>query len=53
MIFVDTWAWVALALSRDQHHGRAKAQHKLLQRARRQYVTTNFVLSELNPQRRA
>ncbi|MBI1917141.1 MAG: type II toxin-antitoxin system VapC family toxin [Planctomycetes bacterium] len=47
MIFVDTWAWVALALKRDQHHLRAKAQHKKLRRAGRRYVTTNFVLSEV------
>src|SRR5712692_11005444 len=47
MIFVDTWAWVALALKRDQNHRRVKAQHKAFQRARRRYVTTDFVLSEL------
>lgn len=47
MIFVDTWAWVGLALKRDQHHRRVKAQHKALQRAGRRYVTSNFVLSEL------
>ena len=47
MIFVDTWAWVALALKRDQHHRRVKGQHKVFQRARRLYVTTDFVLSEL------
>jgi uncharacterized protein len=47
MIFVDTWAWVALALKRDQHHRRVKAQHKQFQRQRRRYVTTDFVLSEL------
>jgi len=47
MIFVDTWAWVSLALKRDQHHRRAKAEHKNLQRAGRKYVTTSFVLSEL------
>jgi uncharacterized protein len=47
MIFVDTWAWVALASKSDQHHRRAKAAHKRLRRARRQYVTTNFILSEL------
>jgi predicted nucleic acid-binding protein len=38
---------VALASKRDQHHRQAKAQHKVLQRARRTYVTTNFVLSEV------
>jgi len=47
MIFVDTWAWVALACKRDQHHSSAKAAHKRLQRAKRVYATTNFVLSEL------
>jgi uncharacterized protein len=47
MIFVDTWAWIALALKRDQNHRRAKSRHKSLRRARRRYVTTDFVLSEL------
>jgi uncharacterized protein len=47
MIFVDTWAWVALALKRDQHHQPVTVQHKAFQRARRAYVTTDFVLSEL------
>jgi predicted nucleic acid-binding protein len=47
MIFVDTWAWVALAARRDQHHRRAKAVHRRLRRSRRLYVTTNFVLSEV------
>ena len=36
-----------MASKRDQHHRRAKAQHKLLQRAGSTYVTTNFVLSEV------
>src|SRR5262245_30873578 len=47
MIFVDTWAWVALALKRDQNHRRAKAAHKAFRKAGRRYVTTDFVLSEL------
>jgi uncharacterized protein len=47
MIFVDTWAWVGLAAKRDQHHRRIKGQHKAFQRARRKYVTSNFVLSEV------
>ena len=47
MILVDTWAWVALALKRDQHHQHVKGQHKALRRAGRLYVTTNFVMSEL------
>jgi predicted nucleic acid-binding protein len=47
MIFVDTWAWIALALKRDQNHRRVKALNKSFRRARRRYVTTDFVLSEL------
>ena len=47
MIFVDTWAWVALACKRDQYHQRVRAEHRSLQRAGRRYVTTDFVLSEL------
>ncbi len=47
MIFVDTWAWVALALKLDQHHRAAKAQHKVFRRSKSKYVTTNFVLSEV------
>jgi predicted nucleic acid-binding protein len=46
LIFVDTWAWIALAVDRDQYHGVAQAQHHLFRRARRRYVTSDFVLSE-------
>lgn len=47
MIFVDTWAWIGLAVKADQHHAAAVRQHVLLRRAKRRYVTTNYVLSEL------
>lgn len=47
MIFVDTWAWVGLAVKPDQYHGIVKAQHEQFRQARRKYVTTNYVLSEL------
>jgi predicted nucleic acid-binding protein len=47
LIFVDTWAWVALAYSGDQYHAVAHAQHVLLQKSRRRYVTTDFVLGEV------
>jgi predicted nucleic acid-binding protein len=47
MIFVDTWAWVALALKLDQHHQKAKQQHKVFLRAKRQYATTDYVLTEV------
>jgi predicted nucleic acid-binding protein len=46
MIFVDTWAWVALADSSDPYHRKAKAQHRKLTKKRHRYVTTNFVLGE-------
>jgi predicted nucleic acid-binding protein len=46
MIFVDTWAWVALADKSDPYHRKAKAQHRKLLRLRRRYVTTDYVLGE-------
>ncbi len=46
-VFVDTWAWIALALKRDQYHAAATAQHQAFRKQRRRYVTTDFVLSEL------
>ena len=45
--FVDTWAWLALALRRDQHHEIAKRQHAGFVAAGCKYVTTDYVLSEL------
>ena len=47
MIFVDTWAWVALAVDGDQYHAAAERQHRLLEKRRRRYVTTDFVLGEV------
>lgn len=47
MIFVDTWAWIGLAVKRDQHHAAVKRQHQAFVRERRQYVTSDFVLCEL------
>ena len=46
MIFVDSWAWIALADKSDPYHRQAKGQHKKLVRARRQYVTSDYVLGE-------
>jgi predicted nucleic acid-binding protein len=47
MIFVDTWAWLALAVKRDQYHAAAKAQHQNFLKASRKYVTTDHIVSEL------
>lgn len=49
-VFVDTWAWLALALRRDQHHGRASQIHQSLIAAGRHYLTTDYVLAELATQ---
>ena len=46
MIFVDTWAWIALADESDQYHDIATEQHRKLLNKRRQYVTSEFVLTE-------
>jgi predicted nucleic acid-binding protein len=47
MIFVDTWAWLALAHKRDPYHQSAVEQHRALQRRKERYLTTDYVLSEL------
>lgn len=47
MIFVDTWAWLALAYKKDPYHAAAVQQHRSLRRQRRVYVTTDYVLSEM------
>ena len=46
MIFVDTWAWLALAHKRDPYHAAAAGQHQTLQQQKRRYVTTDYVLAE-------
>ena len=46
MIFVDTWAWIALASENDQYHDLATREHIRLKKKRQRYATTNFVLSE-------
>jgi predicted nucleic acid-binding protein len=47
MVFVDTWAWIALAVPRDQHHAAAKRHQAEFVAARREYVTTDYVLGEV------
>lgn len=47
MIFVDTWAWIALLDDTDQYHRDAHKTHRKLQKKRRKYVTSDFVLNEL------
>ena len=47
MIFVDTWAWLAIAYAKDPYHAAASRQHKMFRRQKRHYVTTDYVLTEL------
>jgi predicted nucleic acid-binding protein len=47
VIFVDTWAWLALAYKKDPFHAIALAEHRKLVRAGRRYVTTDYVFAEL------
>jgi predicted nucleic acid-binding protein len=46
-VFVDAWAWIGLAAERDQFHAQVTAEHRRLQRSRRPYITSDFVVSEL------
>ena len=45
-IFVDTWAWVALANEGDQWHETAEFLNRELILAEYIYITTNFILDE-------
>jgi predicted nucleic acid-binding protein len=47
LIFVDTWAWLALAYAKDPYHQDAAEQHRRFQAGNHRYVTTDFVLNEL------
>ena len=47
MVFVDTWAWLALAYKKDPYHASAARQHHELRKRKRRYVTTDYVLTEL------
>jgi predicted nucleic acid-binding protein len=46
-VFVDTWAWIALASADDQYHAVARQHHADFQAQHRPYITSNFVLNEL------
>lgn len=46
IIFVDTWAWYALADTRDHDHSVAQLANEELLDKEYTFVTTNFVLSE-------
>lgn len=45
-IFVDTWAWYALADQRDSDHEIAQIANEEMLDEEHTFVTTNFVLAE-------
>jgi predicted nucleic acid-binding protein len=47
MIFVDTWAWVAMAVDSDQCHNAVIEQHRKLLKKNRRYVTSDDVVGEV------
>ena len=47
-VFVDTGAFVALALDRDERSGRAREIARQLTRERYDLITTNFVVAEVH-----
>lgn len=46
MIFIDTGAWIALAVKRDQYHNPAARYYKKISKQRILLLTTNYVLQE-------
>jgi predicted nucleic acid-binding protein len=46
MIFVDTWAWIALVDKTDQYYAAAQRQHDQHIASRERYVTSDFMLTE-------
>jgi predicted nucleic acid-binding protein len=46
MVFVDTWAWLALAYAKDPYQAAAAQQHREFRRQKTRYVTTDHVLAE-------
>jgi predicted nucleic acid-binding protein len=47
MIFVDTWAWVALADQSDQYHAAAKSYSRKILQSRRRRVTSDWIVGEV------
>ena len=47
MIFVDTWAWLALSNRKDTHHELAKKEYEEIKAAGYRIVTSDYVLDEV------
>jgi len=46
-VFVDTWAWLALANRRDIHNNSAREEYRRLKAAECKFVTSDYVLDEV------
>jgi predicted nucleic acid-binding protein len=46
MIFIDAWAWFALAYKKVPCHSVVVRQHRIFHRQNRGYITSNEVMSE-------
>ena len=46
MIFLDTWAYLAIANRHDEHHGDASDYLRSLQSSKQRLCTTDYVLDE-------
>lgn len=47
LIFVDTWAWLALANRKDSYHDTAQKSYAEIKAARYRLVTSDYVLDEV------
>lgn len=47
LIFVDTWAWLALANKKDKYHEIAKRGYKEIREKGYLIVTTDYILDEV------
>jgi len=47
LVFVDTWAWLALANRNDSNHKRAVKEYKEIRREGYRLVTSDYVLDEV------
>ncbi|MCK4735375.1 MAG: PIN domain-containing protein [Methanophagales archaeon] len=47
LIFVDTWAWLALSNRKDAHHELAKRSYEEVKAAGYRIVTSDYVLDEV------
>jgi len=46
VIFIDTWAWIALADRSDSYHAPAIVRHKQLTETGAKYLTSDYVIGE-------